>query len=433
MKHGGRDRRSVTRKCRQKVVGFGSFVLIGSLIGWFMLLIVYLLPVEPMEKNVRIALEELSDLGPSPMLFEDNAATQLDIYTDTIMLNEAIYAGNESILERVAAVYRYDYEDRTPFQSLLAYLSGESGVSKIEYARYWHGYLVFLKPLLLIGTYNNIKCLNLFIQIFLISVIALEMTKRKLTHYIGCLILGVYALMPIAVVLCLQYSTILNITLIACVILLKFYEWFKDHNVISYFYVSIGMVVCYFDFLTYPLVSLGFVLLMHSILEKSNGSIKRCFCDTLSRMFYWSFGYVGLWGLKWVYASIFMQENIIKEGILQMLYRASTGASEIGVMEEISRTQTIMLNIRTIASPSMIIALSVFACVIVAVYIGKRKISLNIPIMIVQIAIAIMPVIWVAVTANHAYIHYWMVYRVFAISVFSITCMMTSLVWEGNS
>ncbi len=81
----------------------------------------------------------------------------------------------------------------------------------------------------------------------------------------------------------------------------------------------------------------------------------------------------------------------------------------------------------------MIIALSVFACVIVAVYIGKRKISLNIPIMIVQIAIAIMPVIWVAVTANHAYIHYWMVYRVFAISVFSITCMMTSLVWEGNS
>lgn len=417
----------------QKVIRLGGFVFIGSLIGWFMLLIVYLLPVEPIEKNVRMALEELNDLGPSPVMFKGNAATQLDIYTDTIMLNEAIYAGDEGIWEKVVAVYRYDYADRTPFQSLLAYLSGEGAADRIEYARYWHGYLVFLKPLLFIGTYDNIKCLNLLVQIFVFSVIVMEMTKRKLSHYIGGLILGVYALMPIAVTMCLQYSTVLNITLIACAILLKYYERFTDHNSILHFYTGIGMVVCYFDFLTYPLVTLGFVLLIHSMLEKSNGSIMKCIFDTLRRVLYWSFGYVGLWGIKWVYASIFMKENIIKEGILQMIYRASTGASEIGVMEEISRVQTILLNIKTLASPSMLIALGVFACVIVGVYIGKRKISLNIRKVPIQIIIATMPFVWVAITANHAYIHYWMVYREFSITVFSITCIMISLVSKEDS
>lgn len=418
---------------RSEAMRLGLFICIGGIVGWLLLLIAYLLPTGPMEKNVLAASEELSQLGPNPMLLPNNTATRLDIYTDTIMLNEAVYTGNEGILEKTVAAYRYSYKDQTPFQSLLAYLSGKEGSERVEYARYWHGYLIFLKPLLFWGSYDDIKALNLLVQMFLSAVIVIEMAKRKMEHFIVCFLLGIYSLMPIATVMCFQYATVQNITLISCAVLLKYYERLVQKGLIPFFYVSVGMAVCYFDLLTYPLVTLGFACLVHITLEEKGQSVKKCVGNIVGRSIFWALGYVGIWGMKWILASIFMKKNIIKEGILQVLYRSSLDASEIGVTDEISRMKALLLNIKTIVTPSLLIAVGICLFIVLARYISRRKWVLNVSQMISRIVIAIMPFIWVVITANHSYIHYWMVYREFSITVFAVACIMASLICDEDS
>lgn len=415
------------------IIRLGLFVCISGIIGYLLLLIVYLLPVDPIKKNVMKASEELNQLGAAPFLLPDNAAARLDIYTDTIMLNEAVYAGNESVTEKAAAVYRYGYKDRTPFQSLLAYLAGEESAERVEYARYWHGYLIFLKPLLLLGTYDDVRALNLFVQMLFGGIVVMEMVKRKKEQYIICFLLGLYSLMPIAAAMCLQYAAVLNITLISCAILLKYYERLMSKGLMPFFYTAVGMAVCYFDLLTYPLVTLGFVLLTHTVLEKDYKSIKRACIIVMTRSLSWAFGYTGLWGIKWILASVFMGKNVIKEGILQILYRASTEASEAGMLDKVSRTKTILLNLETIITPTVLIAAGVVLSIMLVKYIRRRTVYFNTSQFVTNAVIAVMPFIWIAVTANHAYIHYWMVYRNFLITVFAAACIMISFVYGKDN
>ncbi|MCM1184221.1 MAG: hypothetical protein NC337_12690 [Roseburia sp.] len=407
-----------------------GLVIMGGLLGWVLLVVAYLLPIDPIERHVKEALETLSEMGPAPRLIQDNPTTRLDMYTDSIMLNEAVYKGTESIWERAVAGYEYIYEGETPFQSLLAYLSGEAGAEGMEYARYWHGYLIFLKPLLIFFSYGDIKGINLLIQIFLLGTVIMEMAKRGMRMYIYAFLLGVYSLMPLAITMCIDYSVIFNIMLVSCVILLKYYEKLVDKKYVNLFYVVVGMSVCYFDFLTYPLVVLGFVLLMHIILECDNKKMTglKIVRNIAERTLFWGGGYVGIWGIKWVLASIFMRKNIIKEAILQVLYRSSTEVSDSGITEETSRIQALGINLKTIIVSPLVIALAVFLCLILVKCLKKKRLSFDSARTWGMVIVAIMPFVWVMFKANHAYVHYWMVYREFSTTVFAMASVMLSLI-----
>ncbi|WP_304963444.1 hypothetical protein [uncultured Duncaniella sp.] len=409
-------------------------VIIGGIVGWLLLIAVYLLPIEPMERNVKKALDELVELGPAPKLISDNQAARLDIYSDSVMLNEAIYRGEENIWVSAVGGYEYIYEGKTAFQSLLAYLSGETGGKGVEYARYWHGYLVFLKPLLTIFSYGDIKGINLLFQMLMLGLIIVELSKRKLNRYAYAFLLAIYSLMPLAVTMCLEYSIVFNITLISCAVMLVYYERIMDKKIINLFYATIGMVVCYCDLLTYPLVALGYVLVINIMLECSNNRVDRLkiVCGVLERSFFWGCGYIGIWGIKWILASVFLRQNIVKEAILFVLYRASTEASDSGVSEDISRIQALSLNIKTIIVPVLLIALGVSLFWVLFKYLKMKRLYIDSAQIIGELIVAVLPFIWVAFTANHAYVHYWMVYREFSITVFAIVSIIISLVCTPN-
>ncbi|MFR6406332.1 MAG: hypothetical protein ACLUN6_03765 [Holdemanella sp.] len=93
-------------------------------------------------------------------------STQLDNSTDAYMLLSAIHRSDKSAVDQAVNVYTWqDPDSFGQYGTLLRYgKSGSEGMQENATARYWLGYLVVLKPLLLFLNYMDIRMLNMIVQ-----------------------------------------------------------------------------------------------------------------------------------------------------------------------------------------------------------------------------------------------------------------------------
>ena len=166
----------------RSVVRMSAILLAGVIGGAFCLWAVYLIPVENMQRNVEKSMDIFMEEGENPFVLNGYKGSSLDNYTDAIMLGSAVYGeGDEPAAVRAMRVSRASGAADAPMESLDMYLEnrGTEG-GHTDYARYWHGYLVFLKPLLCFLDYVQIRILNGILLIGMLSWIVLEFLKKKM-------------------------------------------------------------------------------------------------------------------------------------------------------------------------------------------------------------------------------------------------------------
>lgn len=136
-------------------------MLLASLFaGIFLLWCVFLLPDRLTQTHAARSAETFSYEGIGAAVGY-TYADQLDNWTDALMIGNACYQKEDaSALNRAAAAYRPDYQNGDPITSLDAYVKAEEDVGSIAYPRYWHGYLVELRPLLMVTDYLGIRSIN---------------------------------------------------------------------------------------------------------------------------------------------------------------------------------------------------------------------------------------------------------------------------------
>lgn len=142
---------------------FVAFLTAGWLLGLISLTLVYLLPTERMEQNVKSSMDIFYTESVYPQQVSGYKATQLDNETDAIMLLGAIYdGGNYSAIKQAMRAARVDISDVPSKCNVLIKYAWENQEpdSVSEYSRYWHGYMLWLKPLLLFFDYADIRMLN---------------------------------------------------------------------------------------------------------------------------------------------------------------------------------------------------------------------------------------------------------------------------------
>ncbi len=154
--------------------------IIMILIGFISIFLVHLMPTDNMKSNVKKSIESESPTNWTPQLTNyDN--TKLEDFIDEVMIDTSIYDKHSPLLRSINNYYFYiNYQ---PYTGLKNYLNGKN-INEIEYARYWHGYTVFLKIFLNFFYLSDIKMLNYCFQILLIISICLLMYKKKLNNYI---------------------------------------------------------------------------------------------------------------------------------------------------------------------------------------------------------------------------------------------------------
>lgn len=186
------------------------------------------LPATVIKQNVMRSKVSFSEKALYSKVIENYDSSQLDDFTDAIILATAGYIGNESAIEKAFANYRAVSGD--PCESLQTYGLENIDMQKSNYARYWLGCVFFTKVLLLLFDYSGIQMFNHIMQTLLLLFLVILMERKRLTRYIVPLVVTLLWIMPGIVYLSIQFSTVYYLILVSMILVLIFDGFEKDEN-----------------------------------------------------------------------------------------------------------------------------------------------------------------------------------------------------------
>lgn len=173
-----------------------------------------------------------------------------------------------------------------------------------EYSRYWHGSITFIKPLLLFMNTHAIKilfCIILFSSIFyLIYLISRKSLILSLVSFVSLICCTCYV-----IPLCFEYFFAFLIAIIASIIVMKNLD--KDNSFYYKLFFILGILACFFDFLTYEVLTIMLPLFLKVYFDnfkKDNIDFKQALIFIVKCSIFWLISYVMTFCLKWVLSAI---------------------------------------------------------------------------------------------------------------------------------
>ena len=297
------------------------------------------------------------------------------------MLIEAIYPTDKGIVDSALSNRRWHLgEKNSPAQTLINSTNNKLSADKKEvewnYARYWHGYLVFLKPLLCVTNPGRIRVLNFQIQFLLI-----------------------------------------------CLTLILIYKKLGSYYVLTYPLVSLGIPLCF-------LVALNrekfFALPIKSAIKKLTAYSAA-----------WGFGYVGMWASKWILATMFTEYNVLVDAFYNAL-SSKLSPSILQVSEGVTVTQDFTFfdvlgkNFHALDGSYIYIFAAFILYLIYKVIQNRKNFRLNKTVLLTFAFVISLPFIWYFVVIKHSYIHDFLVYRELAIAIFGLSCLLVEIIFSAN-
>lgn len=403
--------------------------------GYLLLVLAYCLPTEAISENVAEAALVFSNEGPYRQLnfgggskkivsFMDSMqlsgnSTQ-DNYTDAVMLLNAEAPKTGNVFVEALKVNRITSGDQLPTETLIALHTGvDQEYGTASYARYWHGYLVLLKPLLLIFSYQQIRYIMSLVQLGLVAAVICLLAARGKWLYCIPVVLTYFFLNPAVCSLSLQYNTVLLLTMTQLVVILLLEKRYaSDKRLWLYHFFLAGCLTSYFDFLTYPVVTLGVpvVFLISQYEENWKDGLK----ELLGACILWGTGYAAMWAGKWALASLVTGENVLAEAVQSVSIRIGTDVPELGISEA-GRLGAITLNISASKFSFVLIVIAFAVCFVLG---AARFRSRYIPAALA----GLLPFAWYLVVLNHSVIHSWMTFRSLAVFVYALTTIGVMLI-----
>lgn len=400
------------------------------LAGVLLLTAVYALPVGAMEEHMQESARVLSQEGIYPNLYTF-CTSRLDNWTDATMLLIAGHEGEGTVLKQAMTGARSLTDSYQPVDAMAArYLDGVELPHAFGYARYWHGYLVALKPLLLVTDYSGIRTINLVVQVLLDVAILFLMFKRGMKQTIIPYLLTIGLLMPVVLGKSLQYSSCFYVFAMGILLLLLFRERWDNRNVL-YLFFGLGVLTAFLDFLTYPIVTVGIPAAMWLCMKPAKSAaegVKRLGTILVS----WGFGYGGMWAGKWVAASLLTEHSVIKDAIESILIR--TSHSSASGDKEWSMAEAVLANGKMfLKTPVSLLAVVFAAALVILIALHLRKgARANVGFVVPLIVLALLPILWYMCTVNHSAVHAFFTNKSLALSAFAGLCLLAQANKELN-
>ena len=400
-------------------------ILTSSLVG-MLLVIAYLIPTDRIRTNIGNALEQYTNNpDPLPEWASGYDYTLLDDYTDsTFILTNAAYNGPENAFQKAILVPHIDYYgvDEDIIYELDENYHGDSFVW--YYARYWHGYLIFMKPLLYLMSLSGVRILNFFFEFICTCLFMYAFALKRRDIRLGvAFTLALIVLNPVSTAMNFQLAAVYNVTIGALLVVLVLHDKLDDDKHAPFLFLLVGIITVYFDFLTYPLASLGLPLFLYLALkrEKLTASGKKLPLLAVEYSAFWAVGYAGMWFEKWVIEDLFGNagESIIMDGINTFLYRSGASEEHISSLAIIGKVFSIF-----VIPPFLVLALLVIAVYVVLIMRHEKKAQLEWNVIVSMLFVAILPIVWYLLSRQHSYAHDHFVFRSLAGSAAAISYLM---------
>ena len=446
----------------------GIIVLIKFILIFVILLGIYfaimtltsLIPSGMLENNVRESSETLVQEGEKVTFDLKYKEENIFTFTDALMINTAYSIDNNHPIESfILARKNYIPGQTTEFypdgqynlganenyiskengdlyqtKELYGLMHGDNIQDSYEYARYWHGYLSILRPLLLLFNYSGIRIVLAIIT--LISIVALiTLLCKKISITSGVIYgIGLLAISIFIVTKSINEILIFIVAFISSIILLL--KKNPEKNIGIFFFV-VGSVSNFIDLLTAPLVTLGITAITYFLLIQRNESkvnIKRYILDFLKICISWALGYGITWLSKWVITEIFFGRPIISQAIEQAVFRSN--GPQINGMNIFSLSNVFIRNMEYLSSPvaiTILIAAVIYIIVMMIINLNKKiDFKENLKKCLPYILIFFLPVIWYMVLKQHSYTHVNFTYRILVISIISLLIIASKILVSKN-
>lgn len=383
-----------------------------GILGILCLIIAYSLPIN--ETTKESSFSHIEQMGWAPLV--NNRYTQYESYfgtyepgilddaTDAIILNNVFDESEGTVLERAVSVH--------------------------DYGRYWHGYISILRPLFFFVDYWDFLLLNSFLQLFLMGCVGygvLKVTGKK--SYVLAFFCSCVFLTPAATSASLQYTPIFYISMLGSLVCLLKTEYILQKNRRYYLFLFLGIVTCYFDFLTYPLLSYAFpfcwlIVAAGSRLDRK-AQLKLLFGSGVSFIF----GYGGFFVTKWLIHTITLGGNRFQSGLASVLFHINDLEEQYRMLHQhYTRMDTLYNNFRHYLFPIFIFILSVWMGIFVYKFMrGNLKFRAE---SIIFAAVTLMGPAWYYIVNTHTAIHHLFTYRIYDASLLGFMLLVCSATGE---
>ena len=394
----------------------------GIFSGTILILAAYSLPTERIYYHMQKSADTYKIERDAPR-WGGTVHTRLDNFTTSIMIMKAAYPVEGKILNSALLNPSWKLRNNAPTNTLIEVSENnlQAENDAWNYSRYWHGYLIFLKPLMLVSNLSHLRELNFFLQ-FLLTLTALFLLYKKLGiyhAYIFALILAI--INPITAALDFQISSVYYVTIISVIFILLKNEFLQRGANILYFFAVVGIVTVYLDFLTYPFVTFGVPLCVYIFLNSEKIFSTMPLKFLCKNLFAWSFGYFGMWAGKWIIATLLTDSNVIQDALGAANYRSSFNlvAGEGG--HAFTTAEMLIKVLGTFFRGSAgIFAAIVILYILYSLIKNRKKIIVNKNKAATLAFIIFLPLLWYVVFSNHSYVHNFLSYREFTIAVYGI-------------
>ena len=302
------------------------------------------------------------------------------------------------------------YKNANQVGDLIDTVNGET-IESFEYARYWHGYLVVLRILLMFLNISQIRIL-LQVILYVLSAVLLYLIYKKINLSTSIIfLLGMIICDYFYIGFSLISTPVFLISIISSIILLL--NKVKNYNM---FFMIIGGLTCFVDLLTAPIIALGIPLILYICIKtKEEFNKKEIYINILKLCIMWGIGYFGIWISKWLIVDIIYKKGLINCVIEQLKYRTISSNTQNYNIIDIFK----VLN-KIVRVPLILSIITTFILVLIKMIKSHTKIiNINIKKVLPYIITFILPIAWYLVLANHSYLHlYKFTYRnIFVISI----------------
>lgn len=425
-----------------------------------LLQITSLIPSTAMKDNVIKSSETLQKQGEKAFYDLKYKTECIFTFTDALMINTAYSIDNKNPFEsfmlarknyipgQTKIVYgdssgnlgaNENYKnaqngDLYQTKELYALMHGEKIEDSYEYSRYWHGYLVFLRPLLLLCDYSVIRVI-IFVITIILTLILIYLIYKKINILTAIIyIVGLFSMNLLVVTQSFNEITVYIIAIISSIILLLGYNKIKRYGL---FFFIVGSITNYIDLLTAPVITLGITATIYFLLmqkNRENINVKDYIIEVLKIGALWTLGYAITWGIKWILVQVIFNKDIIQQSIEQVIYRIKVPQNE-GIMA--FDYIDILKRARYFFSENMSHMICVVAILnIIFLTVKNIKKNVNFKTNIVNcipfIATFLFPMVWYYVLKQHSFIHMFFAYRTLGISVISAIIIINKLFEESK-
>lgn len=427
---------------KQIIKTFGKCIvllLIISVIGFALIAGSYALPEKTILYNASIS----TDFLVSEYIGKDMEWMNWpDFYTDMVMVNIASYSdGEESVIGRAIENNKIGYTNETsyPFE-IVRWLSERTPVEKTwysyseatatyepcSYGKYWNGYLVLLRPLLLYHSMWQIYKIFKIIMSIAFGAVFLVMLVHdwRFAFPFG---LAFLTLRPYSK-FCLTYAIIeILLCVFMCVAIVD--PGIKKSNVKrNVFFFIVGAITSYFTLMSFSIVIPVFcaVYLAYQVDIKNESNFSRAGV-IVELVFWYCMGFCCMWAMKWVLLALY-DRSLLGEVIESIRKRSSH--DDYG--DTITLWETILWNMCGYYYKNKALTWSIWAAtgeiIIVAVLSAARKESrIAFKDCAALGAVLLITVGRYAVTMNHSRVHYFFMNRL--LSGIAFTLLAIGAIW----